>query len=128
MFLSTINCQLASYFGSMGILFYCLCCCFTSQSTVLVMSGRCLHFMRLLPNFGDEMTSEICYLYRNPSKPVRIILCMGNLTKLLFMGRLGTSSRLTSNQMVGQLSIHCAWGHKQPTYFSRPRLTWGGGG
>ena len=30
-------------------LFICLSWCFTSQSTAKVMSGRCLHFMGLLP-------------------------------------------------------------------------------
>ena len=28
----------------------CLICCFTSQSTAMVMSGNCLHFMGLLLN------------------------------------------------------------------------------
>ena len=49
---------------------------FTSKSAAIVMSGRRLHFMGLLPNIWDVMTSEVCFDYNHPVK----LICMDALT------------------------------------------------
>ena len=41
-----------------------------SQSTSKVMSGRCLHFMGLLPNM--MMTYNNCLKYNHPAKPQKL--------------------------------------------------------
>ena len=62
------------------------------------MSGHYLHFMGLLPNIGDVMTSKMCFEYNHPAKQLRII-CMNGLTKPLFQGRLRSPKRLTEEIM-----------------------------
>ena len=65
----------------------CLNKCFTSQSTAIVMTGRCLHLMGLLPNIRCHDTQNVFHKYNHPTRPKRLI-CMCGLTKSLFLGRL----------------------------------------
>ena len=53
-------------------LFVCLSCGLASQSTVMVMSRRCLHFMELLPKI-------VVMKYNHLTKPIQLI-CMDGLT------------------------------------------------
>ena len=65
-----------------------------SQSTAMVMSERCLHCMRLLPNI-----SMSCHFINIHTQANR---CKDDLIKPLSLGRLRLT-RLTRNQMVDQL-------------------------
>ena len=65
------------------------------------------HIETLTPFYGtfarksDAMTSEQCFKYNHPSKPLRLIRMDGLILKKLFLVRL-RSERLTIHKMVSK--------------------------
>ena len=103
----------------------------------MVMSGRCLHFMGLLPNIRMSYdTQNDLHKYDYPSKPIRL-RCMDGLTKSLFLGRLRLE-RLTSKDdrsVVKKLCLETQAAHLfllgpngQGPIFPPTTLKMGGGG
>ena len=80
------------------------------------MSGRCLHFMGLLPKMRVS---------RHPTSALNISIQQSQKGLYVQMVRLITTfpglrpERLTSNQIASQHRISFAWRHKQPIYLSR---------
>ena len=62
----------------------CLICYFMSQSTIVVMSGYCLHLMELLTNIPHVMTCAS----KQPLCKELELLCMEGLIKALSLGKL----------------------------------------
>ena len=72
--------------------------CFTSQSTAMLMSGRCNYFIGLLHNIQTVLTNN------QPIKQLYVNLCMDECCDFnLFHGQTQTDilSGFTSDQVVG---------------------------
>ena len=92
-------------------MFVCLICCFTSQSTALFMSGRCLDpFYGTSTLHWDAIACEMCFKtkYERTSKELKLIR-MDGITKPLSIFQDRPSSTLNPRLLNCAAGLQCSY-------------------